>query len=294
MPCTICKETTCRADTCQSFIIEQQFTSFCGTFSQQVERSLAVRQWPPYRISDTVQHGPASQLYFGSPDVVRQKIVDARIHYLSTKVCVEIKKTIRRVTQDWSIGLFKRVFPRFLEYVRTSYSLTDVDEFDRLLVEPRLRHPNTCTDYRGYASSLANWLMRQSLPNNFLDLSDVHYRDLQPPTQNTRSGSSRTRIEYRHRIICKEIRVYSKITMKMCGPDEEYMIDDTCPICMEKIQANNVIAYTCGHAFCCDCSTECLQKCGRKCPMCREKTTQIQFKPDILPEKFNILANLIR
>jgi hypothetical protein len=199
--------------------------------------------------------------------------------YLSRDIQTDIKKKIREVVSNWSVGLFKRILPR----LRGSFRMNYFDQYNRLLAEPRLVSPKTVTDYRSYILGFAMFILRKRLPENFLNLSDIPDTDLVP-----------AQVVYRHRIICKEIRVYSKITMKMCGPDEEYMIDDTCPICMEKIQANNVIAYTCGHAFCCDCSTECLQKCGRKCPMCREKTTQIQFKPDILPEKFNILANLIR
>lgn len=296
MPCTICRVDGCRADVCQSYIIDQQNTVFCTVFAQQVERAIAFRQWSHYQVSDTpTQPGPTSWLYTGWPDMVRRNIVDERKKYLSNKVDVEIKKDVRHITTDWSVGLFKRVFPLFLEYICTSYSLTDVDEFNRLLAEPRLINPHTCTDYRGHASSLAIWLMRKSLPEDFLDLSNIDQRYLRPPTWTARNNSSsRTRVVYRDRIVYKEIRISSKIAMQMCEHDEKYLIDDICPICMDETQANNVVAYTCGHAFCCDCSSESLKKCGRKCPMCRVKTTHIKFKSDILPEKFNILMKLVQ
>ena len=81
--------------------------------------------------------------------------------------------------------------------------------------------------------------------------------------------------------------------MNMCGSDEKYMIDDTCPICMDDAKPNNVVAFTCGHAFCCDCSVECLKR-DRKCPMCRTKTTDVKFKAEILPDKFNALMAVVK
>ena len=286
MPCTICKDDGCRADICQSFVIEQQFMLFCGTFAQQVDRTLEFRNWMPYAVSGTARPIPNSRLYIGEPDTVRRNLVEAREKYLRNKVSLGIRKTLIRVTKDWSIGLFKRVFPRFLEYIRTSYSLTDVDEFNRLLAEPNLISPRTCIHYKKYASSLAIWLMRKSLPENFLDLSNVHYRDLRPPAR-------QSRIVYRDRVEIRTTIEKTKVTMNMCGSDEKYMIDDTCPICMDDAKPNNVVAFTCGHAFCCDCSVECLKR-HRKCPMCRTKTTDVKFKAEILPEKFNALMAVVK
>lgn len=279
MSCTICKRTGCRADVCQSDIIDESHRELVRMLIETVEStSHELSSWPHYRVSQ-INYSPSSFIYQGEPSDIRRNICSMREAYLSRDIQTDIKKKIRGVVSNWSVGLFKRILPR----LRGSFRMNYFDQYNRLLAEPRLVSPKTVTDYRSYILGFAMFILRKRLPENFLNLSDIPDTDLVP-----------AQVVYRERIVCKEIRIHSKVTMKMCGPDEKYMIDDTCPICMDKIQANNVIAYTCGHAFCCDCSTESLKKCGRNCPMCRAKTTHIKFKSDILPEKFNILMKLIR
>lgn len=279
MSCTICKRTGCRADVCQSDIIDDSHRELVRMLIQTVESTAhELSSWSPYRASRT-NHNPSSFIYQGEPNDIRRNICSMREAYLSIDIQTNIKKKIREIVSNWSVGLFKRILPR----LRGSFRMNYFDQYNRLLAEPRLVSPKTVTDYRSYILGLAMFILRKRLPESFLDLTDVPDADLVP-----------ARVVYRDRVVYKEIRVHSKITMQMCGPDEQYMIDDICPICMDKTQENNVIAYTCGHAFCCDCSTESLKKCGRNCPMCRAKTTHIKFKSDILPENFNILMKLVR
>jgi len=279
MPCTICKSTECRADVCQSSIIDESHRELVRELTATIEYHVYnLSSWSPYRVSH-IEYPPSATIYQGEPSEIKRKICSMREAYLiqNTKKCV--KRNLQGVVSIWSVGLFKRVLPRLQGCFRTSY----YEQYNRLLIDSRLVSPKTVTDYKAYIIGLAMFILRKRLPENFLDLTDVPDADLIP-----------ARIVYRDRVVYKEIQVHSKIVMEMCSPDEKYLTDDTCPICMDKIQSNNVVAYTCGHAFCCDCSTESLKKCGRSCPMCRAKTTHIKFKADILPEKFNILMNLVR
>ena len=292
MPCTICKTNGCRADVCRSSIIDESYRILVDTFEGEVVSTRSFAEWPAYRVSNnTTNYWRHPELFDGEPDVIREKISGARSRYLHEHVAVEIRKKIKRLTSSWGIGLFKRVVPRLLYNFPRAF-IEHLQEYTRLLVQPNLVTPRTCADYKAYISGLVIYCVLKLVPPGFLDLRDVPDEHLKPPGRPIQVRQPRT--VYRDRIVYREIRVKSKITMNMCGSDEKYMIDDTCPICMDDTKPNNVVAFTCGHAFCCDCSTESLKKCGRSCPMCRAKTTHIKFKADILPEKFNILMNLVR
>jgi len=260
------------------------------TFEREVVSTRSFAEWPAYQVS----HNPTNywrypELFEGDPDVVREKISGARSRYLHEHVAVDIRKKIRRVTSSWGIGLFKRVVPRLLYNFPQAFT-EHLQEYTRLLVQPNLVTPRTCADYKSYISGLAIYCMLKLVPPGFLDLRDVPDENLRPRGRPTQVRQPRT-VVYRDRFV--EIRTKSKITMNMCGSDEKYIIDDTCPICMDDTKPNNVVAFTCGHAFCCDCSVECLKR-DSKCPMCRTKTTDVKFKAEILPEKFNALMAVVR
>ena len=275
MPCTICRVQGCRADVCLSDIIHQSHEKLNRVLIDTVYDVVDdLTQWPAYRVSH-INYPYSSLIYQGEPNEIRERICFMRENYLNQDIQTRIKKKLRDVVYNWNIGLFKRVIPLL--------QITTLDQYNRLLVDPRLVSPKTVTDYKSYMFGLAMFHVRAHLPTNFLDLTDVPDADLIPE-----------RVIYRTRVVYKEVRVQSKITMEMCGPDEKYLTDDTCPICMEETKINNVVAYTCGHAFCCGCSFETLKRCGRKCPMCRVKTTCIKFKADILPNNFNTLMELVR
>jgi hypothetical protein len=294
MPCTICKTTGCRADVCLSPIIEESYRILVNNIERDVTSTSSFADWPAYRVSNVTNYWRYSEVFDGEPDVVREKISGARTRYLHGYVAVEIKKKVRRITSSWGIGLFKRVVPRLLSNFPQAY-IHHLQEYTRLLVQPNLVTPRTCSDYKSYISGLAIYCMLKMVPAGFLDLSGVPDDQLKPPGQPTQVRHQvRPRTVYRDRVVYKEIYVKSKITMNMCGSDEKYMIDDTCPICMDDTKPNNVVAFTCGHAFCCDCSVECLKRGDRKCPMCRTKTTDVKFKADILPEKFNAIVAVVK
>lgn len=290
MPCTICKTNGCRADVCRSPIIEESYGILVDTFEREATSTRSFAEWPAYRVSNnTTNYWRYPQLFEGHPDVVREKISGARARYLHGHVSVEIRKKIKRLTSSWGIGLFKQVVPRLLYNFPQAFT-EHFQEYTRLLTQPNLVTPRTCGDYKSYLSGLVIYCMLKMTPSGFLDLSGVPDENLRPWGQ-PNQVRPRT-VVYRDRFV--EIRTKSKITMNMCGSDEKYMIDDTCPICMDDTKPNNVVAFTCGHAFCCDCSVECLKRGDRKCPMCRTKTTDVKFKAEILPEKFNALMAVVR
>ena len=296
MPCTICKTNGCRADVCVSPIIEESYTTLINTFEIEVNSTSSFAEWPAYRVSNnTTNYWICPDLFEGEPDVIREKLRGARTRYLHGHVVIDIRKSIKRITSSWGIGLFKKLVPRLLSNFPLEY-VGHLQEYSRLLVQPNLVRPKSCSDYRSYLSGLAIYCMLQSVPPGFLDLSNVPDEDLKPPTPPPirHQRTSRPRIVYRERIVYRDVYIKSKITMNMCDSDERYLIDDTCPICMDDTKPNNVVAFTCGHAFCCDCSVECLKRGSRKCPMCRTKTADVKFKADILPEKFNTLMAVVK
>lgn len=296
MPCTICKTNGCRADVCVSPIIEESYTTLTSTFEREVNIVTSFAEWPAYRVSNsTTNYWRFPQLFDGEPDVIREKLSGARSRYLHDHVAVEMRRSIKRITHSWGIGLFKKLVPRLLSNFPVAY-VGYLQEYNRLLVQPNLVRPKTCSDYKLYVSGLAIYCMLQSVPPGFLDLNNVPDNQLKPPGQPNQVRRPRPpRLQRsRERIVYREVYLQSNITMNMCDSHENYMIDDTCPICMGNIKSNNVIAFTCGHAFCCDCSVEYLKRGTRSCPMCRMKTTDVKFKADILPEKFNALMAVVR
>lgn len=279
MPCTICKNDGCRADVCDSDIINESYRELDRMLTETVEYYVYnLSLWSPLRVSH-IGYPPSATVYQGEPNEIRRKICSMREAYLVQNVKKSIKRNLQGVVSIWSVGLFKRVLTR----LQGGFQTNCFEQYNRLLVDSRLVSPKTVTDYKAYIIGLAMFMLRKRLPDNFLDLSDVPDADLIP-----------AQIVYRDRVVYKEIQVQSKITMEMCSQDEKYLTDDNCPICMDETHANNMVAFTCGHAFCCDCSAESIQKCGRKCPMCRAETNHIKFKSDILPDKFNILMSLVR
>lgn len=287
MPCTICRDSGCRADVCQSNIIDDSHRNVVRVLTETVESIVhKLSLWPTYRVSH-MDYPPSSLFYQGEPDEIRRNICSIRQSYLSRDIQTNIKKKLRDVMYNWNVGLFKRVLPRLRGSFRPGYC----EQYEHLLIETRIVSPKTATDYKLYVYGLAMFILRKRLPDSFLDLNDVPDADLIPPRV---FYHDRTDYSLLSRRTCRNRGGQSKLTMKMSEPDEKYLIDDICPICMEEPKVNNVVAYTCGHAFCCDCSVETLKRCGHKCPMCRTETTCIRFKLDILPANFNALMELIK
>ena len=89
----------------------------------------------------------------------------------------------------------------------------------------------------------------------------------------------------------KEMMVKKKIQIQMDNFDEKYFIDDSCPVCLEKLETSNVIALNCGHTCCVDCLTHIISPTmNQNCPCCRTKINTIRFKPDIDPTNFNTIS----
>jgi len=78
-----------------------------------------------------------------------------------------------------------------------------------------------------------------------------------------------------------------KIKFKMDNNDSKYICDDSCYVCMEEMKPSDMVAMTCGHAFCSGCTGQFINKCNGKCPVCRSKIEEVRFRPDIQPERFN-------
>lgn len=85
--------------------------------------------------------------------------------------------------------------------------------------------------------------------------------------------------------------VNKKIQIQMDNFDKKYFIDDSCPVCLEKLESSNVIALNCGHTCCVDCLTHLISPTmNKKCPCCRGEIDTIRFKPDIDPTNFNTIS----
>ena len=83
----------------------------------------------------------------------------------------------------------------------------------------------------------------------------------------------------------------NKIQIQMDNFDKKYFIDDSCPVCLEKLESSNVIALNCGHTCCVNCMTHIISPTmNKKCPCCRDEITTIRFKPDIDPTNFNTIS----
>lgn len=88
----------------------------------------------------------------------------------------------------------------------------------------------------------------------------------------------------------------SKPPIQICMDkiDTEYIRDDACPICMEVLQDDKLVALGCRHAFCSGCAGEFIKRCNGKCPSCRETIEKVHFQAAILPDHFNTLMESIR
>ena len=107
-------------------------------------------------------------------------------------------------------------------------------------------------------------------------------------------------LEHERRVQANRIRmeaqqsrqvVNKKIQIQMDNFDEKYFIDDSCPVCLEKLETSNVIALNCGHTCCVDCLTHIISpRMNQNCPCCRSEINTIRFKPDINPTNFNTIS----
>ena len=87
------------------------------------------------------------------------------------------------------------------------------------------------------------------------------------------------------------VKKFKKIQIQMDNFDEKYFIDDSCPVCLEKLETSNVIALNCGHTCCVDCLTHIISpRMNQNCPCCRTEINTIRFKPDIDPTNFNTIS----
>ena len=87
-----------------------------------------------------------------------------------------------------------------------------------------------------------------------------------------------------------------KIGIVMDAPDSnDYFVDGTCPICMEDITPETVLAFGCKHTFCGNCTVESVHKhsvrsISATCPVCRTPVTEVRFRPTTTPETFNKIS----
>lgn len=87
-----------------------------------------------------------------------------------------------------------------------------------------------------------------------------------------------------------------KIGIVMDAPDSnDYFVDGTCPICMEDITPETVLAFGCKHTFCGNCTVESVhnhsvRSISATCPVCRTPVTEVRFTPTTTPETFNKIS----
>jgi len=72
---------------------------------------------------------------------------------------------------------------------------------------------------------------------------------------------------------------------------ENYFVDPTCPICMEDITPQTVLAFGCKHTLCGNCTVEAIKKTNIGCPVCRAPIEQVRFKPNTAPDTFNKVSS---
>lgn len=72
---------------------------------------------------------------------------------------------------------------------------------------------------------------------------------------------------------------------------DDYFVDPTCPICMEDITPQTVLAFGCKHTLCGNCTLGAIQKTNVGCPICRAPIEQVRFKPNTAPETFNKVSS---
>jgi len=97
-----------------------------------------------------------------------------------------------------------------------------------------------------------------------------------------------------HRRLCRDANSRyenrKKIGLVMDAPDSaDYFVDPTCPICMEGISPQTVLAFGCKHTLCGNCTVESLKQ-NVYCPVCRTPVTEVRFRPTTTPETFNKIS----
>lgn len=129
-----------------------------------------------------------------------------------------------------------------------------------------------------------------SWQNNVVDIVSGHVLQLQRNMDTMRQRHARELRAARNNAPVRVNTVVArkdKIKFKMDNNDSKYICDDSCYICMEEMKPSDMVAMTCGHAFCSGCTGQFINKCNGKCPICRSNIEEVRFKPDILPERFN-------
>lgn len=77
------------------------------------------------------------------------------------------------------------------------------------------------------------------------------------------------------------------LSLKMVsGFKEEYVVNDECAICYERIPT---VGLPCKHTFCGEC-TVIFAKRAQSCPLCRASFQEVHFSHNIEPDVFNKLA----
>lgn len=86
-------------------------------------------------------------------------------------------------------------------------------------------------------------------------------------------------------------KINRKVKLLMDQDDANYYIDDVCPICMDKVTPQTVLAFGCKHTLCANCAIDTIHKTTVGCPICRVNITEIHFKPDTNRDTFNKLSS---
>tara|TARA_B100000524_G_C23609889_1_gene355789 strand:+ start:132 stop:938 length:807 start_codon:yes stop_codon:yes gene_type:complete len=103
------------------------------------------------------------------------------------------------------------------------------------------------------------------------------------------------RIRVNRQIQANEAKKNATKNIKIMMDDEveSYYMNETCAICFNDITSNDVLAFNCKHTFCGSCAVQTIKKTNLACPTCREKITEIRFKPTTKKETFNELSSCI-
>lgn len=131
---------------------------------------------------------------------------------------------------------------------------------------------------------ISNW------QNNVVDIVSRHVLNLQTNMNNMRQQHARELRAARNNASVRVNHVAArkeKIKFKMDNNDSKYICDDSCYVCMEEMKPSDMVAMTCGHAFCSGCTGQFINRCNGKCPVCRSKIEEVRFRHDIQPERFN-------
>mgnify|MGYP003987547683 CR=1 FL=1 len=278
--CTICRKPGCRADRCQSTIIDDSYRALLETFDRIVCRDYdSVLGWPPYQVSMFNDEFTTSDIpVYLNPPVIdgesiewkRGRIVCSRGAYIENgvyAVCEIMREHLIGIT----LGLYKRIVPRFIARNRLNYHHLGqfVNSFQQSDCA-NFTHPG---EYISYLTRMVETYVRELFPvTQFLNLTRFSYDEIMQTGLTTPDTNH--------------------IMVKMDGSDTCYLVDDHCPVCMEDMVSNNTVALNCGHSFCGDCSVEFIKRCTTNCAMCREQIREVRFKSDILPDKFNAIMQL--